>query len=192
MDGREDRGAVLRLESGRVHVDGAVHERSEPEVNWAMTNTDGSAARRRSFIDLSSSSALLSSAALRRTYDLELDEIERNALQLMYTELLRTAENLRSGKVSTASTPERTYAFSQLATRFAPSDPGNVEQPKAKDLADALDSVASKIDVVAKWDAPDKNVAVFVAEVFERLSRVLLEEVAQSGETSGRRSRNAI
>jgi hypothetical protein len=161
-------------------------------LNWAMSGSQGNAARRRSLIGLSSNSALLSSAALRRANGLDVDERELDALETMRTELLQTVRNLRSGRESTATTPEHTFAFAQLASAISPDARRDKTAPKAEELATVLSDIAQKLEIVAKWDKPDHEVASSISRVFETLSRTLLEQVARPGDTFGRPLRTSV
>jgi hypothetical protein len=161
-------------------------------LNWAMSGSQGNAARRRSLIGLSSSSALLSSAALRRANGLDVDERELDALEMMRTELLQTAENLRSGRETTATTPEKTFAFAQLASAISADSSRYKTALKAEELATLLSKIAQQLEIVEKWAEPDPDVASVIARVFETLSRTLLEQVARPGDTFGRPLRTSV
>jgi hypothetical protein len=153
-------------------------------ASWTMTGTHGSAASKRSLVGLSSSSAILASAARRRANGLDLDRREEQALKNMRDELEGVVTSLRAGKV-TASSPEETYAFAQLASALSQTSRTPESRPNRDELAAVLGDVVQQLTVLIVWEAPDFDAAKVVASLFQDLSRNLLNSISRPGETLG-------
>jgi hypothetical protein len=173
--------AVQRTPQPLFASDGTL---SDARPSWTMTGTQGSAASKRSLVGLSSSSAILASAARRRAHGLDLDSREERTLEFMRDELETVVTSLRAGKV-TASSPEETYAFAQLASALSEIGPTAGSRPDREQLAAVLDNVVRQLTTLIVWETPDVVAAEVVASVFQDLSRSLLTPISRPGETLG-------